>query len=877
MRRTATILLALSAHSALFAKEPTRISLAESPVAGLRERVETHLANDYDCVVISRSRPVAAALEQSIERMQAIQDVAQPPDQLLAADACAWASAWDEFLLISRQLPAAGIRELSYAVTDLSRDGTNSAPLKREKVPERSDFERTLAQRIAAELGLPLASPARAGAASGKAVTLAVLPFARHEERSQYTTRNSNDSAYLSAETSLQKNLPPGASILARDRIREILAEHHLAGLEDSSLRAVAHLLPAQALLCGTVTRRQTAPLELRLDLHLVEPCSGTLLAAWEGRCADAAGLNDLASKGAASLMAMLWKPVAPANPSAKNRLREAQFMLAHANYAAAWSLAKDQPELFSPLLKGLLRQAGNYCVWMKPAPENPDAFLNRSLRETATMVDDLLKGQTQLANTEADEDAVLWPDLIRSEIKYWLGEYAESERLCRAHLRERPDCLPARAELILAWALFKQARYDESRSLLSRVEQKKGLLWWFPGLGGAWGAGHWANNLNIALAEQSGDLSEPYRRVKAKMLARQFFVTPDIKLYLQAVEQQEGAAGAIRDLSSLLIFNPVQHYDETQRTLKDPPLYARCTFSDLSPAYAVRGRCYEQIGDKQHALDDYALYLKIAGFYGFHPPRANLRAEDAQLHAPYVAAATRAVQRLEAEGLTTKDQWRSLAETRPFPRNCAIYVVPVGTCDPVWMNRLIRETTNFIGARVELLPAVSTSGLKTTTSKNGMPCYDSQALAETVLKQIDVPDDTVQLVVATSEVFGIPGWSNTCQPASYDGGNTVLLPVRDPLPRHAILYALHYRYVPKDDTGWRMDAPEVSWFLHNTTYCISPCIFAGGLNTLSGEAKGICPRCQETYRRVDFDALKIQTLSALKRQGTKITPASTK
>jgi hypothetical protein len=156
------------------------------------------------------------------------------------------------------------------------------------------------------------------------------------------------------------------------------------------------------------------------------------------------------------------------------------------------------------------------------------------------------------------------------------------------------------------------------------------------------------------------------------------------------------------------------------------------------------------------------------------------------------------------------------------------------------------------------------------------MPCYDSQALAETVLKQIDVPDDTVQLVVATSEVFGIPGWSNTCQPASYDGGNTVLLPVRDPLPRHAILYALHYRYVPKDDTGWRMDAPEVSWFLHNTTYCISPCIFAGGLNTLSGEAKGICPRCQETYRR-GTSTPSDSDLVRPKRQGTKITPASTK
>ena len=871
MRRTATILLVLTAQSALFAADPLRISLAESPVAGLRERVETHLAQEYDCVVISRSRPAAVALEQSIDRMKTLQDAALPPDELLAADACAWVSAWDEFLRITRQLPANGIRELSYEVADLTRSGTRAASLKREQVPERSEFERTLAQRIAAELGLPRASPARASA--DKSVTVAVLPFERHEARNQYTTKNSLDSAYLSAEASVLNNLPPGASILSRDRIRDILAEHNLAGLDEASLMAIAHLLPAQALLCGTVTRRQTSPQELRLDLHLLQPRSGAMLAAWEGRCADAAGLADLAATGSAALMAATWKPVTTGTPSAVKRLREALFLLSRANLAAAWGLARDQPELSAPLLKGLLRQAGNYCVWMKPIPENPDAFLNRTLQETSAMLDDLLKGQTQLADDGADEDAVRWPDLIRGEIKYWLGEYAESERLCRTHLSERPDCLPARAELVLAWALFKQGRYGESRSFLRRVEAKKGLMWWFPGLGGAW-VGYWANNLNIALAEQSGDLSEHYQRVKAKMRARQFFVTPDIKLYLQAVEQQEGPEGAIRDLSSLLIFNTEQRYDEAQRALKTPPLYARCTFSDLSPAYAVRGHCYEQIGDKQRALDDYALYLKIAGFYGYHPPRANLSAEDARLHAPYVTAAVRAVQQLEAEGLKPKNEWRTIAETRPFPSNYAIYLVPVGTCDPAWMSRLLRETEHFIGARLEQLPAVSTSDLKTTTSKNGMPCYDSRNMVESVLRKLAVPDDAVQLVVATSEVFGIPGWSNTCHPISYDGGNTVLLPVRDPPPRHVILYALHYRYVPKQDEGWRMDAPEVSWFLRNTTYCLSPCIFAGGLNTLSGEVKGICPRCQEIYRQVDFGALNREAVAALKAQGVKIVPA---
>ena len=93
MRRTATILLALFAHGVLFAKEPVRLSLADSPVLGLRERVETHLAREYDCTVISRSRAVAASLEQSIERMRTLCANAKPADTVLAADVCAWATA----------------------------------------------------------------------------------------------------------------------------------------------------------------------------------------------------------------------------------------------------------------------------------------------------------------------------------------------------------------------------------------------------------------------------------------------------------------------------------------------------------------------------------------------------------------------------------------------------------------------------------------------------------------------------------------------------------------------------------------------------------------------------------------------------------------
>ena len=872
MRRTATILLALTAHSALLAKEPVRISLAESPVAGLRERVETHLAQEYDCVVISRSQPVATALEQSITQMKAIHDAAQPPEKMQAADACAWVSAWDEFLLINRLTPTDGVRELTVSVTDLSSGATNTADFTREKVPERSDYERTLAVRVAAALHLATAAPR--GAAADKAVTLAVLPLVHHEERTLYTTHNPSDKVYLHMEAALQACLPPGASLLSRDCILAVLAEHKLTGFSEddgAALRSVAHLLPAQALVCGTVTRRLSNPTELRLDLHLVEPRSGVLLAVWEGRCAAAAGLNDLASAGVTALIATPWKRFTQGDSTAARRLREAQFMLSHKCCSAAWGLAKDQPELFNPLLKGLLRQAGEYGVWMKPAPENPDSFRNRTLRETTLMLDDLLQGRTLLTNADGDDDAVLWPDLIRAETRYWLGEYVEAERLCRSHVGEHPDSLRSRAEMVLAWSLFKQKRFEESKVLLKRVEQQEGLMWGWPGLGGAY-VGYWANSLSLALAEQSGDVSEAYSRVKEKMRKAQSFSGPDMKVYLQAVERQEGAEGAIRDLTSLLVYNPAWQYDDTLLAMKKSDLSAQCCFSDLAPAYAVRGRCYELAGNKQKALDDYALFLKVAWYYGYHPQRFIGNEETKSYQMPYATAALEAAKRLEAEGLKPKDDWKSMAETRTVPQDAALYVVPVGICDKTMLDRFIRQTTGFIGGRVEVLPPVDIASLKVTADKHGTTGYDGRLLADVVLRQIEVPDDAIQLVLATSEIVLIRGGDRRFS-RTYDGGNTLLLSLRDPMAREAALLCLHYRYTPKRDQGWRMDMPEVLWFLHNTTRCTSPCIFAGDLRISSGEAKGICPSCQEAYWKVDFDDLKRQTVTALKKQGVKIVP----
>ena len=296
MRRTAIILLALTAHSALFAKEPLRISIAESPVPGLRERVETHLTQEYDCTVISRGRASAALFERSVSRMAAISAPALPPKTVPAADHCVWVSAWDFYQIY--QVPVAGLREISWSVTDLSLPPPATNSILREKVPERSEYERTLAEQVAKKLRL---SPRSRGASdASKAITLAVLPFVDLAARTlESKVSLPADRLYQKAESALLESLPCGAMILSRDRIAQVLAEHKLSALAENGagLRAVAHLLPADALVCGTVSTRLTHPWEKRLDLHLVDSRSGAILAAWEGRCEKMDGVPEIAFK----------------------------------------------------------------------------------------------------------------------------------------------------------------------------------------------------------------------------------------------------------------------------------------------------------------------------------------------------------------------------------------------------------------------------------------------------------------------------------------------------------------------------------------------------------------------------------------------------
>jgi tetratricopeptide (TPR) repeat protein len=875
MRRTATILLVFTAYSAILAAEPVCISLAESPVPGLSVRIETHLAREYDCTVISRSRVVSASFEQSIERMRMLCEKAKPIDTVLAADVCAWATAWDESLSHTGRHPVNGIRELSYAVTDLSQPPDAAPAIKTEKVPAHSDYERLLAKHIAEALHIqPKTGETRSVSKTG---TFAVLPLIRLEDYLPYkVNRNPDDTICQLMESALQTHLPDGAAILSRDSIHEILAEHNLAGLierDGNALRAIVHLLPARFLICGTVTRRIYNPKELRLDLHVIESCNNALLAAWEGRCANEQALPELAAGGIRELLAMPWRDTEKLRPAtASERTREARFMIARSCYATAWSLAGDQPKLYQPIFSGLLSRVSQYSRWMLPLPENPDAFRNLVVREACLMIEDLLKRQDPPASLGCPP-----PDLIRAEMRFWLGEYAEAEKICRAYLLDPKRKQADRAAIILAWALCKQKRYDESQSLLRQTVAGKKNMWTYRVLDGSRDI-PWGNALNQELAAQTGDWSDVYREVKARMLGADLYSNEDMAIYLREVEKQEGAEMAIAELSALLTSHPHLLSRKAVLDKRKINLTVRCSYLGVIPAYITRARCYESIGDKQKALDDYALFLRIMRYFGYDPDPKKWHCVKLAPFLSLIPKAEEGVRRLGAEGFEAKDEWRSMAEVRPFPQDAVIYVVPVGTCDKNMLALFVKYTTEFLGARVEMLAGIPSPGIKQTAGRGGSPEYNGKELVDAVLKQIEVPDDVIQLVLATSEVFRIHG-NSVCISGSFDEGATLLLSLKDRAfttghqMRDAVLFGLHYRYAPRY-TGRFSDSTSVRLFLKDTEYCCSPCIFGGDMQAKSGEANGICTSCQEAYAKVDFDALKRGTIATLKRQGVKIVPA---
>ncbi len=877
MRFSLSVIAALIAVCQCATAEPRFISLADSPFPGLRERVETHLVQEYDCVVISRGRASAAQFERSVDQMTAISAPALPSEAVPAADCCVWVNAWNNGQY--QEVPAAGMREIAWSVTDLQQQPARTNRIARELVPERSDYERELADRVAATLRLA-AKPGNIPA-SPKTLTLAVLPFVQRTASSRvfYDHTLPPEQSYLHAEAALPECLPKGASILSRDRIRQVLAEHNLSALAESGtgLRSVAYLLPADALVCGTVSYHAVCPNEIRLDLHLVDTRSSAFLAAWQGTCTDKEDLPNLADQGMRALMVMPWRAVTPRDSSVASRRRESEFMLGYFCYSEAWSLARDIPDLYARILSGVLRQAEVYC-YSDVSDASSNTYERQMLREAALTVDDAIGSRTYL---ESEKERVPWPGLIRAEIHFWLGEFAEAERLCRAHMTEHPQELTARAKLILAWTLFGQKRIAESRSLFNDVVAEKGLMWYFRRLGGGTGW-YWANSLSIKLANASGDDKTLYEQVRQKMGNRKLIYEPEMQAYLREVDRQQPPEQVVRELSSVLLYDAGSSLLPELVAQRPMALSYHGWFTHLSPAYVVRGRCHEKLGNSQQAAEDYALYLRICHF----PFTAdNQLSGDAKAKSGYEAEAIDGLDRLRKCGVRPCQPWLTPAESRTFPVGLRIYVVPVGLYDRATVDQFVANTALFLGAPVTLLPEVAMPRLTPQESKKGARFYDAQALCAAVLKGLEVPDDVVQLVLATSEDFRFPAKDDVQKMGSPDEGATILLSVKDSkstFPEHlkrVIPRTLHYRYAaPVSERYKQLDPAITVTFLRTWDHCSKPCLFseeAAPRFQTADTLSLLCPRCVEKYRKADLSILQKKAVAALKKQGVKIIPSA--
>ena len=576
------------------------------------------------------------------------------------------------------------------------------------------------------------------------------------------------------------------------------------------------------------------------------------------------------------ALMAMPWRVAVSGASSDSSRQREAAFLVSHGCFAESWDLARDNADLYAPILRGVLTQAMTFSH-KDETGKRDDTYQRQMLRETVFLLDDIICDRTYL---ESENERVPWPDIIRAENLFWLGEYAESERLSRAHLKDHPKDLTERAELILAWALFKQKRSDESRVLLKRVFDSQGPMWRYPRLGGE-ARSFWPNDLSTELARASGDWAEVYERTKKKMRTNTLITGEEMQVYLREVDRQEGPDQTIRELTSILIYNGSNSLYPELVALRPLDIAAKGWFNHLCPAYVVRGRCFEKTGQKQKAVEDYALFLRIKK-YPFTPDNRFAGNRD-EIKSPYDADAIEGLTRLQQEGFNVHEPWLTPAQTRPFPPDACVYVVPVGTNDPRVVGQFIKDTALLMGSRVTLLPEVAVPKLNTLSTKTCASYYNGKELSAAVLKQITVPDDVIQLVLVTSESFGFPARAGVQSVGSPDGGTTLLLCIKrnklffqDRLPG-VVAYGVGYRYMaPVSERYKRLDPEVTSTFLRTWDCCACPCLFSEELNIYPSGDKlfALCPRCQAKYLKADLREMQKKTVEALKKQGVKIAPA---
>jgi hypothetical protein len=236
-------------------------------------------------------------------------------------------------------------------------------------------------------------------------------------------------------------------------------------------------------------------------------------------------------------------------------------------------------------------------------------------------------------------------------------------------------------------------------------------------------------------------------------------------------------------------------------------------------------------------------------------------------------------VEEVESEVGHVDAIFNPISVTQAWPQRYAVYLVPIGKQD--YKPKAIADKfAEFYGARVAVLPEVmpSDEARERRTLYKGELSYDVEVLWQDVLPRIEIPADALYVMLFSSEHYhadfthGKP-W---CENGS---GNPLLLGKRsyDYFEKSpSALMGFWAISANRTDMAKRHGRANIRAELLDVERCAFPCLFYRRIDGSNMEGSNLaCAKCQEAFRKLDFDTIHRNLMDYLRSMGATIVPAA--
>jgi hypothetical protein len=838
-----------------FGDEPTVVLSISSVIErGFRERVVSDLLQKYDCCVLSRSRGYDIAVEQTIGDLTKIDHAFEKGDELPAATH-----------VVGIVIDTTPAKKSGTGVVWVQSLGEAGATLGERKFTEDrvEGAQTTVVVAIGELLSLP---PRRASAGSGqtgsRTLTWAVLPVLRVDHpRGRQGGAADTDGLTVQVELALQEAGVVG-KLVSHSQIEAVLQEQALGvllGGNQNSAGTIARLLHADRIVIPMVSKWY-GDTPYRVDIHSVDAETAAVIDAEVGYCRSS---NDLRAVTADATVRLARRgttgPRIPVSSAAQRR-NEAEFYLKMPTWQigredffedrvlnalgmaeSAYMLARHEPALAAPLQKCLL-DVLDHAVRQKTA------YGRTQTLRAGTMLENVLKSASARERSSLPSPLLAW-----AEINLGMGDYTQALNHAEQCAKSGGGRERAQALFIQAHAHVRLGHLDQGATMLDRLTATCGEDFgvWLPPW--TWNWRQRITNLKADIASQRAktptDTAAKYAEIR-KRLGTTYYVPHDEWVYyLQLLKKHEGPARAVEEIDLWI-----------RRDKWDRDKLKRCAilqFEDRCQARLMEIDCLMEIGRKEEATQRSKVLLQLP-----------LRRAGPAMKSRATEQASTVISSVEQEMGSVDLQWRTAAETRLFPGQYHCYVVPVSDIDLGAVQMLATNLGAFLGTSVRILkrmplPARAVAA-KSTTAK-------PEILWDELLKRARIPRDAIFVVLAINERMEV---------YSLNDGNPLLFPYVDSMEEKVFqeysknaAISFRFTYAKKDQqlrTG--SHGESLRRFPLGTVDCNdSACLYSDRPGFIRFCSLRICPRCQEEYKKANFNSIQADLMAYLKKTGATI------